>query len=34
MALVRRLRQRLQAVGVSDWLETIYGMGYRLNPNV
>ncbi|GAB4324939.1 MAG: response regulator transcription factor [Leptolyngbyaceae cyanobacterium] len=33
-ALVRRLRQRLQAVGVSDWLETIYGMGYRLNPNV
>ncbi|UIE39005.1 two-component system response regulator RppA [Leptodesmis sichuanensis] len=33
-ALVRRSRQRLQAVGVSDWLETIYGMGYRLNPNV
>lgn len=33
-ALVRRLRQRLQAVGVSNWLETIYGMGYRLNPNV
>jgi DNA-binding response OmpR family regulator len=33
-ALVRRLRQRLQAVGVSNWLETVYGMGYRLNPNV
>ncbi|HIK17942.1 MAG TPA: response regulator transcription factor [Leptolyngbyaceae cyanobacterium M33_DOE_097] len=32
--LVRRVRQRLQAVGVSDWLETVYGMGYRLNPNV
>lgn len=29
--LVRRLRQRLQAVGARDWLETIYGMGYRLN---
>lgn len=33
-ALVRRLRQRLQVVGVPNWLETIYGMGYRLNPNV
>jgi two-component system, OmpR family, manganese sensing response regulator len=33
-ALVRRLRQRLQVVGVSTWLETVYGMGYRLNPNV
>lgn len=30
-ALVRRLRQRLSAVGAKDWLETIYGMGYRLN---
>lgn len=30
--LVRRLRQRLQAVGAKDWLETVYGMGYRLNP--
>lgn len=29
--LVRRLRQRLQAVEAKDWLETIYGMGYRLN---
>jgi len=28
----RRLRQRLQAVGAKDWLETVYGMGYRLNP--
>ncbi|WP_449419876.1 two-component system response regulator RppA [Phormidium nigroviride] len=32
--LVRRLRQRLQAVGAVTWLETIYGMGYRLNPDV
>ena len=30
--LVRRLRQRLQAVGAKDWLDTVYGMGYRLNP--
>lgn len=29
--LVRRLRNRLQAVGAKDWLETVYGMGYRLN---
>ena len=28
--LVRRLRQRLIAVGAKDWLETVYGMGYRL----
>jgi two-component system, OmpR family, manganese sensing response regulator len=28
--LVRRLRQRLQSVGAKDWLETVYGMGYRL----
>ncbi|MGF1480156.1 MAG: two-component system response regulator RppA [Cyanophyceae cyanobacterium] len=28
--LVRRLRQRLEAVGAKDWLETVYGMGYRL----
>jgi two-component system, OmpR family, manganese sensing response regulator len=33
-ALVRRLRHRLQAMGVPNWLETIYGMGYRLNPDV
>lgn len=29
--LVRRLRQRLATVGAKDWLETVYGMGYRLN---
>jgi DNA-binding response OmpR family regulator len=29
--LVRRLRQRLESVGAKDWLDTIYGMGYRLN---
>lgn len=30
--LVRRLRQRLQLVDAADWIETVYGMGYRLNP--
>lgn len=29
--LVRRLRQRLTAVGAKHWLETVYGMGYRLD---
>lgn len=33
-ALVRRVRQRLQMVGAAYWLETVYGMGYRLNPDV
>jgi two-component system, OmpR family, manganese sensing response regulator len=28
--LIHRLRQRLQAVGAEDWLQTVYGMGYRL----
>ncbi len=27
--LVKRLRQRLQEVDATDWIETIYGMGYR-----
>lgn len=31
--LVRRLRQRLQLLDVAHWLETIYGMGYRINPD-
>lgn len=32
--LVRRLRQRLEILGAKDWLETVYGMGYRLHsPN-
>ncbi|WP_263971583.1 helix-turn-helix domain-containing protein [Leptolyngbya ohadii] len=33
-SLVRRVRQRLQTVGVAYWLETVYGMGYCLNPDV
>lgn len=27
---VRRLRQRLKSLGIEDWIETIYGVGYRL----
>jgi two-component system, OmpR family, manganese sensing response regulator len=30
--LVRRLRQRLKTVGAASWVETVYGMGYRLQP--
>lgn len=33
-ALVRRLRQRLESLEVADWIETVYGMGYRLSPKV
>lgn len=31
-ARVRRLRQRLQLVDAADWIETVYGIGYRFNP--
>lgn len=30
--LIHRVRQRLQALAVEDWLQTVYGMGYRLSP--
>jgi OmpR-family two-component system manganese-sensing response regulator len=30
--LVHRLRQRLQILDAEDWLQTVYGMGYRLTP--
>lgn len=29
--LVHRLRQRLQTLAAEDWLQTVYGMGYRLS---
>ena len=29
--LIHRLRQRLQAVGAENWLQTVYGMGYCLS---
>ncbi|NBD32196.1 MAG: response regulator [Cyanobacteria bacterium] len=31
--LVRRLRKRLNAIGANDSIETVYGMGYRLNTS-
>ena len=31
-AAVRRLRRRLKLVEAADWIETVYGMGYRLTP--
>jgi DNA-binding response OmpR family regulator len=30
--LVRRLRQRLDKLDAAGWLETVYGVGYRLMP--
>jgi two-component system, OmpR family, manganese sensing response regulator len=32
--LVRRLRQRLGALNATDWIETVYGMGYLLSAKV
>jgi DNA-binding response OmpR family regulator len=29
---IRRLRQRLQVIGASAWIQTVYGAGYRLTP--
>ncbi len=31
-ALVRRLRQRLGSLNAAEWIETVYGMGYRMIP--
>ncbi|MBW4564128.1 MAG: response regulator transcription factor [Mojavia pulchra JT2-VF2] len=31
-SLVRRLRQRLQVIGAASWIETVYGLGYRITP--
>jgi DNA-binding response OmpR family regulator len=31
-ARIKRLRQRLREIGVDIWIETIYGIGYRLEP--
>lgn len=31
-ALVRRVRQRLQVIEADSWIETVYGMGYRICP--
>ena len=33
-AQVRLLRRKLAELGCDQWLETIYGLGYRFSPNV
>ncbi|MFQ4145406.1 response regulator transcription factor [Chlorogloeopsis sp. ULAP02] len=30
--LVRKLRHRLHLLGAADWIQTVYGMGYRFRP--
>lgn len=31
-AHIKGLRQKLKAAGAVDWIENVYGLGYRLNP--
>ncbi|MBD2695210.1 response regulator [Anabaena catenula] len=31
---IKGLRQKLKAAGAVDWIENVYGVGYRLNPNL
>jgi DNA-binding response OmpR family regulator len=31
-SLIRRVRKRLQQIDAAEWIETIYGIGYRLSP--
>lgn len=31
--LIRRLRNRLKRLNTTDWIETVYGVGYRFNPS-
>ncbi|MBW4574425.1 MAG: response regulator [Aphanothece sp. CMT-3BRIN-NPC111] len=31
---IKGLRQKLKAAGAVDWIENVYGLGYRLNPKV
>ena len=33
-AHIKGLRKKLKKAGVIDWIENVYGMGYRLNPMV
>ncbi|MDJ0703579.1 MAG: response regulator [Leptolyngbyaceae cyanobacterium MO_188.B28] len=33
-AHVKGLRRKLKAAGAIDWIENVYGLGYRLNPKV
>ena len=31
---IKRLRQKLKPIGAGDLIETVYGLGYRLNPTL
>ncbi|MDY6896766.1 MAG: response regulator transcription factor, partial [Cyanobacteriota bacterium] len=33
-AHIKGLRQKLKKVGAVDWIENVYGLGYRLNPQI
>ncbi|BAY84284.1 multi-component transcriptional regulator [Calothrix parasitica NIES-267] len=33
-AHIKGLRQKLKKVGAVDWIENVYGLGYRLNPEI
>lgn len=33
-AHIKGLRKKLKQAGVVNWIENVYGIGYRLNPNV
>ena len=33
-AHVKGLRRKLKAAGAVDWIENVYGLGYRLNPKI
>jgi diguanylate cyclase (GGDEF)-like protein len=33
-AHIKGLRQKLKKAGAVDWIENVYGLGYRLNPQV
>lgn len=33
-AHIKGLRKKLKQAGIVDWIENVYGMGYRLNPKV
>ncbi|MDJ0634966.1 MAG: response regulator [Xenococcaceae cyanobacterium MO_188.B29] len=33
-AHIKGLRKKLKQAGVTDWIENVYGIGYRLNPKI
>jgi diguanylate cyclase (GGDEF)-like protein len=33
-AHIKGLRKKLRKVGIADWIENVYGIGYRFNPKI